>query len=268
MRVVIRTSFAILAAAGVAACSESTAPAAGHLVSVSFATSTTSSPTASRIVDPSASTSEDAAADNLVITKAQLVLARMELVKAGATCTTETAAGDDDVGGDDDQECAELELAPSLVELPVNGTVATTLDVTVPEGSYSSLEAKLRPIRTSGDHGRASSAFLAAHPEASGVSVLVDGTFNGVPFSYRGDVSVGIEQSFSPPLAVTTAPINLTVNVDLATWFRTRTGTAIDPATANAGGANATLVADNIKRSFHAFRDDDRDGHDDGEGHH
>jgi hypothetical protein len=266
MRVLIRTSFAILAAAGMAACSDSTAPAARHLVSVSFATSTTSSPTASRIADPSASTSEAAAADNLVITKAQLVFARMELVKAGATCTTETAAGDDEVG-DDGHECAELELAPSLVELPVNGTVASTLDVTVPEGSYSSLEAKLRPIRTSGDHGRASSAFLAAHPEASGVSVLVDGTFNGVPFSYRGDVSVGIEQGFSPPLAVTTAPINLTVNVDLATWFRTRTGTAIDPATANAGGANATLVADNIKRSFHAFRDDDRDGHDDGEGH-
>jgi hypothetical protein len=51
--------------------------------------------------------------------------------------------------------------------------------------------------------------------------------------------------------------------MDLTTWFRTQAGALIDPSTANAGGPNAVLVAENIKRSFHAFRDDDRDGDDD-----
>ncbi|MFL5608108.1 MAG: hypothetical protein ACJ8AD_16775 [Gemmatimonadaceae bacterium] len=59
---------------------------------------------------------------------------------------------------------------------------------------------------------------------------------------------------------------NVTVSVDLTNWFRTRSGALIDPSTANAGGPNAVLVAENIKRSFHAFRDDDRDGDDDDDG--
>jgi hypothetical protein len=55
--------------------------------------------------------------------------------------------------------------------------------------------------------------------------------------------------------------------VDLTNWFKTSSGALIDPATANAGGANAELVSANIARSFVAFRDDDRDGRDDdGEG--
>ena len=39
-----------------------------------------------------------------------------------------------------------------------------------------------------------------------------------------------------------------------------------NPATANAGGSNASLVADNIRQSFRAFRDDRRDGDAHGDG--
>jgi hypothetical protein len=37
----------------------------------------------------------------------------------------------------------------------------------------------------------------------------------------------------------------------------------VDPATANKGGLNENLVRDNIRVSIDAFRDNDRDGHDD-----
>jgi hypothetical protein len=254
-----------LAAAGALACSESTSPKANAPVSLSFSTAA-SGATLSRSADLTATSTSSA--DVLVITKAQLVIARVELVRAGATCASETPSGDDD--GVDHEECAELELAPTVVDLPVSGTVVNALSVTIPEGSYSSLEAKLRPIRTGSDGGRASTAFLAAHPDLDGVSVLVTGTFNGVAFTYKGTVSTGIERAFSPPLAVTAGtPLSITVNADLATWFRNgATGPVIDPSTANAGGANAQLVADNIRRSFRAFRDDDHNGRDDdGAGH-
>ena len=75
------------------------------------------------------------------------------------------------------------------------------------------------------------------------------------------------ETSFSPTLAVDDAPVNLTVHADVTTWFKTQSGTVIDPATATPGGPNAGLVTDNIRRSFKAFRDDDRNGHDDGDDH-
>lgn len=253
-----------LLAAGLA-CSESTSPSAGAPVSLSFSTASTSGASLSRSADVSLTSSSSA--DALVITKAQLVIARVELVRAGATCTSDAASGDDD--GADDNDCAELELAPSVIDLPVNGTVVNALSVTIPEGSYTSLEAKLRPIRTGSDGGRASTAFLAAHPDLNGVSVLVTGTFNGKEFTYRGAPSAGIERSFSPPLTITSGtPMNVTVNADLATWFRNSSGALIDPNTANAGGANARLVEDNIKRSFRAFRDEDHNGRDDdGAGH-
>jgi hypothetical protein len=253
------------AAAGALACSESTAPTAGVPVSLSFSTTSAAGASLSRSADVSLTSSSSA--DALVITKAQLVIARVELVRAGAVCASEAASGDDD-GADDDDDCAELQLAPSIIDLPVNGTVVSALEVTIPEGSYTALEAKLRPVRSGSGSGRGTTAFLAAHPDLDGVSVLVEGTWNGKAFTYRGAAERGIERSFSPPLTASGTPLGLTVNVDLATWFRSSSGTLIDPNTANARGANAQLVEDNIERSFRAFRDDDHNGRDDdGPGH-
>ncbi|MDB4898193.1 MAG: hypothetical protein JWN53_1, partial [Gemmatimonadetes bacterium] len=87
--------------------------------------------------------------------------------------------------------------------------------------------------------------------------------FNGTAFTYKGAPRAEFERAFNPPLVVDATPLNVTVGVDLDTWFKSSSGALIDPSTANAGGANAGVVAENIKRSFRAFRDDDRNGHDD-----
>jgi hypothetical protein len=261
------SALTLIAASGALACADSTGPAGARPVSVSFSTAASSGATLARIADPSIS--RDAAAtpttDGLVITKVQLVVARMELKRTGASCTSTAAAGDDDVH---ENECPELQVAPSIVEVPVNGTVVSPFTVNIPAGSYSALEAKIRPVRDDTEHGRGSSAFLTAHPELNGVSIVVEGTFNGTAFTYKGAPRAEFEREFNPPLVVDATPLNVTVNFDLASWFHTSTGAVIDPSTANAGGVNAQTVADNIRRSFRAFRDDDRDGHDDDhEGH-
>lgn len=244
------------------ACSDGTGPSPRLPLTVSFsaAGSVTADATAPGDLAPNGSLADAVSGDALVITRAQLVVARMELARAGAVCTSDDAAGDDDDGDDD---CAELELAPSVVELPVNGTVVDELSVAVPAGSYSALEARMRPIRDNGGRGHGSAAFLLAHPDLEGVSVLVEGTFNGSPFTFTSDVSTGAEQTFAPPLDVGDTPLNLTVQVDLAAWFASSSGGLIDPRTATAGTEDARLIAANIKRSFRAFRDDDHDGHED-----
>jgi len=276
MRLKLSSSFLAATAVATLACADGTAPGARRPLSVSFSTASSVTPAAASNAGFQPRLSRDVVGtDALVITKAQLVLARVELGRAGATCTSEDAAGDDDHA--DDNSCAELELAPSVVDLPVNGTVVDALSITIPTGTYSSLEAKIRPIRSSSGRGHGSATFLAAHPELDGVSVLVQGTFNGNPFTFTSDVSTGAEQSFDPPLDVSDAPLNLTVHVDLANWFKSGTGALIDPRTATPGTNDARLIAENIKRSFRAFRDDDHDGHDDhggnggnddGSGHH
>jgi len=73
------------------------------------------------------------------------------------------------------------------------------------------------------------------------------------------------EIELNPPVTVTAgATASLTLRFDLSGWFSGAGGAGlVDPATANAGGANAELVADNIQRSIRAFEDEDGDGHDD-----
>jgi hypothetical protein len=200
--------------------------------------------------------------DVLTITNLQLVVARLELQRAGATCASTAAAGDDDM---DEHECAELELAPTVIDIPVDGTIVSALNTAIPAGTYSALEAKIRPVRADGggDHGRGSSSFLTAHPDLAGVSVRVTGTFNGTPFTYTGAPKVEVERVFDPPFSVDATHPNLTVNADLSNWFKSQSGALIDPATATAGSANGVIVSDNIRRSFKAFRDGDHDGRDD-----
>ncbi len=260
----MRTNYLVSAGAlaitvALSACSsDSTNPGGRGTVSLSFATTGTTTTSAS--VSPSAPgvLAMTAVTDSLVITKAQVVLARLELQRSGGTCSSSEVAGDDD--NNDDGSCAELELAPSIVSLAVNGAVTQALNSSIPAGTYTAFEAKIRVVEAK---KAASTAFLAAHPEVKGASVRVEGTFNGKAFTYTGAPKAELEGLFNPPLVADSTGANITIKVDLANWFRTSTGTLVDPATANAGGVNAELVRGNIARSFKAFRDDDRDGRDD-----
>jgi hypothetical protein len=191
--------------------------------------------------------------DTLVISKIQLVLSHVELTQvAGTQC-------------DDDSElagCTELERHFVLVDLPTDTAVHTAIASSIPPGTYSSLEARLRVPHSTDDSSAA--AFVAAHPEFAGANTLVQGTYKGQPFTYLGSVDTRFELSFAPPIVVTVGGVNVTVHVDPTTWFRDSSGGLLDPATANAGGVNASLVSANIRHSFHAVRDDERDGHDHG----
>jgi hypothetical protein len=191
--------------------------------------------------------------DTLIIARAQLVLSRVELTQtAGTPC-------DDDSS---ESGCTEIERHFVLVDLPTDTSVHTVLDANIPDGTYASLEARLRTPRSSDDS--AATAFLSAHPELAGANVRVEGTFDGQPFTYLGVVDTRFELTFTPPIAVTGGGVNVTVLVDATMWFRDRTGAVLDPSSANAGGLNASVVSDNIRRSFRAVRDDERDGHDHG----
>lgn len=245
------------------ACSDATSPSGGnaHPMSVAFGTAPAASARVAAgqpVISPDVTIGD--AAHSLVITRAQLVIGKMELK------TADSASCD---GGEHDSDCSEIESGPTLVDLPLTAGASTALDVSVPAGTYRKLELKVRaPERGEDD----ASAFLAAHPDFQGVSLRVDGTFDGVAFTYTTSLEAELEMEFEPPLVVDAGGKNITVNVDVSTWFRTAGGVVIDPATALAGGENEALVASNIRASFGAFEDDDHDGHDDhgsdGEGHH
>ena len=192
-------------------------------------------------------------ANSLTINQAQVVLARIELSTAGS-CTT-TGAADD---------CAELQLGPTLVDLPVDATTRVMLeDVAIPAGTYSAVQATLDAVRADDDEP-GGSAFLTAHPDFQGISVKVTGVFTDASstthaFTFTSEVDAEMDMRLEPPVTLASDTKNFTIAVDVASWFKDASGAAIDPT----DPANAEAIERNILRSARVFEDNDHDGVDD-----
>ena len=162
--------------------------------------------------------------------------------------------GDCDNSGPGSSDCPEIHLAPAVVDLPMNGGVNTAFSTAIPAGSYHEVELKVDAVE-SDDVGAA--AFFAAYPTfPRGKSVRVEGTFNGQPFVFTSSVEAEVELEFEPPLNVDQGGMNVTVNVDVSSWFRAN-GLLIDPSSAEA----QSQISSNISASFEVYHDDDRDEH-------
>ncbi len=243
----IRNAYPLLFAALAAACGDSTGPSRTAM-SLSFSAR-------SPVVNQSASTAAQSfdvtvtgGSNTLVITKAQVVLKQIELKRSASMSCPDSASHEDD--------CEEMEIGPVLVDLPLTSNVSAPVTVSVPAGTYQELELEVH--RVGGD--ARDMAFKAANPAFSDISIRIEGTFNGTPFVYTSRLDAELEMEFEPPVVVDGAGGNITVQIDISSWFRNGAD-VIDPRTANEGGVNEGIVKEQIKRSFHAVEDDDRDGH-------
>ncbi|MCA9738275.1 MAG: hypothetical protein R3E98_20695 [Gemmatimonadota bacterium] len=195
---------------------------------------------------------QEAEGDELVLTRVALVLRDIELKRRFRDQCLDGISGD---------ACERFSLGPTLFELPLDGSVQQVLEAQIVPDTYEELEFEIHTL--SGDRQEAQ-AILAAHPELNGVSIRVEGTFNGEPFTFNENLSEEQEIEFSDPLVIDedSGSTNLTLTLDVTGWFKRGNGALIDPATAGPDGANRSLVRDNIRRSIRAFEDEDRDGRD------
>lgn len=247
-----RATLILLVASGAVACSDATTAHGGRALSVSITTQAQGA-VASRA--PLADVTVAIGGSSLVITKAQLVARRIELAPVNASsCAGVAEAGDDD--GSVQDGCAEVEVGPTLLDIPLDASTKTNITTSVPAGTYRGLEIRIDPI-SSGN--RSSTAFLAAHPEFKNMSVRVEGTFNGKAFVFMAPVDARIETLFSAPVTVDANNPNVTIAIDIANWFSDGAGGTLDPS----NSSNTSRISANIASSLHAFEDDDHDGHDD-----
>ncbi|MFN2566014.1 MAG: hypothetical protein ABR499_13540 [Gemmatimonadaceae bacterium] len=192
-----------------------------------------------------------------MITRARLVLREIDLAPSTAS---ECAAGASD-------DCPEISIGPLLVELPVDGAasgpVTASMSAEVPVGSYTDLRFDLHKVSSSSIDPR-EQAFVQSNPSFDDISARIEGTYNGQPFVFISRANSAQRFRFSTPFVVDASTQSVTVNADLAAWFRDAAGALIDPASANEGGQNQSVVANNIQNSFRAFSDDNRDGRNDG----
>jgi hypothetical protein len=246
-----RSALSALGAALVlTACSDAgSGPAGESQVSLNLATrSATAAAGAAALSAPETYT--DAGGNTLEIDRVQLVFREVELENETHQSACET-------GSSSDGDCAEIELGPFLVDLPLGvGGAARTVTANVPAGTYDEVKFK---IRAPDDDTDADAAFVAQHPDFAHTSIKVEGSFNGTPFTFVSDLEAELKLDLNPPLVVDgTSTTDLTLFADLGTWFRDAGGNLLDPS--SVGGQT---VADNIARGFHAFEDENHDGSDD-----
>jgi len=248
----LRRSVVIACAAlGASACTDATTSGARRPLTVSLTTQVQEA-AADRVL---ADVTIALGTNTLVISKAQVVARRIELAPAdAATCSGTAEAGDDNAEVNDG--CAEVETGPALLDLPLDASTKTNITASVPPGTYRALEMRIGPV-SSGN--RRSVEFLTSHPDFKNASVRVEGTYNGKAFVFMSPVDARIETLFSAPITVDASSPNVTVAIDLTNWFSDGAGGTLDPS----NSANASRISANIASSFHAFEDDDHDGHDD-----
>lgn len=197
-------------------------------------------------------------ADTLIIDSIRVVLAQIVLrQQQDSTCGN---TGHDDKG---DAACAPVASGPYLAKLPLTAGAASLFDgIPIPNGTYTGIKVRIHNPKI-GDATSTTTAFLAAHPEWSGKSMMVDGKFNGTAFHWAHDPPVQLEHVFNPAVVVdANTAFNFTLQIDVATWFVAASGQLINPGAPT--NALYPQVAGNISKSFHVFKDDKKNGHNDG----
>ncbi len=255
---IVKSIAGALALAILGACSSDLTGANRQPVKFSFTTKTSSAAAAG--IRMSTDLVVGSAGD-LVLTKVQLVVDKLELNQNDATsCVAEIENSGDDHGEAGD-ECEDVSRDPMLVDIPVDAAVHSVVTVPLAPGTYTKLEAKLEPARPT------ATAFNTANPNLVGKSVRVEGTYKGTPFVFTSAVNAELEMEFNPPLVIDATTTNATVSIDVSKWFLDSSGAAIDPSTATPGSSALQRIEDSIRRSFHAFEDDNEDGDDNDDGH-
>ncbi|HEX5387162.1 MAG TPA: hypothetical protein VFW66_10705 [Gemmatimonadales bacterium] len=277
---------ALLAGALVlAACSgDTTAPGPQGRMTMSLASRASGAPSARLasfdITSPTPGTFSDGT-NTLVLTRVQVVLRKIELKRTGVSVcadlpmpveinTDEGSGGGNGSGeaepGDDhghdgvEDDCEEAELGPMLLDVPV-ATAGAEQSISVPldAGTYDRVEFQIHKPTGSND-----AAFLQTDPGFDGVSIHVEGTWNGAPFTFNSAITAVEELELEPPVTLAAnGTTDLTVLVDVSQWFSDGAGALIDPSSANDGQPNESRVQQNIQASFHAFEDANEDGRDD-----
>jgi len=259
-----------LLAMGLAGCATDNAGPNGARGRVSLrvtAQRPTSSFTAAAVLQAGDSTVITLGQDTVTIRSVEFVLRKIELKPVEATLCADDENDAEGTSDDsaDEEECEEVEAGPVLVALPL-GAVPTdaVVDISAPAGQYDQLEFKIHAPKLPRD-----SAFLDHNPGFEGVSVRVTGRFShagtGSDFTFVSDLEASQDVVIDPPITVPDGgTASVTLRFDVSGWFLSPAGDAlVDPGTANAGGPNAGVVQENIRRSINAFEDDDHDGHDD-----
>lgn len=150
-------------------------------------------------------------------------------------------------------EASEFEVGPEVLELGLDGDATPVAISEVPAGTYKELGFEMRR----GSHGDVedSTDFGGDDP----TSIIVDGAFDGEPFSYRSKYAAELEFGLGDLKVRDGETATVTVTFDVAAWFFDADGNIVDPS----DPGNQSTIDGNIRDSVAAHAEDEDDDDDD-----
>lgn len=226
---------------------------------VPVAVSTTSNqalaPTSRQGADPSGVSSDDGASllpgpgrsvtvtgvdgDSLVIDLVALMVGDGRLKPGGAEQC------------DGDSTCAQLQSEATAFTVPLDGGTEAQIESRVGLGLYDEISFRLVTASAS------DTALPDTLSGLEGGSVLVQGSFNGEPFTVTRDVTGTVRFPLSPGLDITGSvnAANVTLSATVTAWYLLDDGTVLDPRQ-----QSGRLTAGLVESSVSAYPDRDGDG--------
>ncbi|MBW2526243.1 MAG: hypothetical protein JRI23_18830 [Deltaproteobacteria bacterium] len=145
--------------------------------------------------------------------------------------------------GEEEEGDEEFETGARVVEIALDSTATEIVAESVPAGRY--VELGLELMLADGSRG-------AAYADFDGGSIVVDGTFDGAPFTYRSSTAPELEFALGEPAEVPDGgEARIAVMFDVAAWFLGPDGLALDPS----DPANRPAIEANILDSMAAVAD-------------
>jgi hypothetical protein len=153
----------------------------------------------------------------------------------------------------------EMKAAPLLIDFLQpdfeSGTSREVDIADVPAATYRELKFKVhKPALTDPGVSLDNGLFWMASDSAS---VIVDGTVDGKPFTFKSGVDA--DETMEGTFDLGDGDHYVTLNLDATGWFGGSDASRLDPTI----DANRPAIEGNIQRSFKAFKDDDHDGRED-----
>jgi hypothetical protein len=227
-----------LVALGTAACSDILGPGTGPSTTLSFRSTTAAAASASGLTSRGA-------ADLLLMTggghtvdlqRADVLIDQVKLERMHTGDEQDSDANEEDSDLRNDET---FRAGPVTVTLPLEGGSVSPFTQALPVGTYDELQLKARSLR------------------------LV-GTYDGTAFDVTVPVNAKLETRLNPPLVIgaTTDRPDITIAVNVRSWFTRSDGSVIDPRALATNGAVLAEFRSRVRASFRAFEDGDRDGTD------
>lgn len=163
------------------------------------------------------------------------------------------------LSGSGDSDSNEVEVGPVVVYLDLDGNVNTIAAANIPQGTYDRIKFEIH--KPGQNESLPDGEFRTGPGGNERYSIIVKGTYNSTPFVYRSTNTMNQSININPPLVIadSVGVANATLVVNVFPWFKNGIND-LDPSDTSA--PNVSMIENNIRASFRAFRDRNRDGDD------